>query len=229
MAKRATLATLCTIAMLRRPRLARLPRLPHALLVIALSLSSAVFVTPRVTSASAAIALTLKDLVDRSEYVFVGIPKSRSSRWEAGRIITYTVVGVDSVASGAIKAGDSITIRTLGGVVGDIGQIVHGEAVLPLSAPALLFIYMTPSNAPPPPTSLPESRYITGMSQGVLPVTVGDDLLPRIGASAMNLALYPSLDPAARAATPASVSTVGRKVSDVVVEVRAIWAARAKK
>ena len=51
------------------------------------------------------IDLTLPDLVDKSDLVVVGIPKSRVSRWEGGRIITYTTVAVDQAVGGDAKAG----------------------------------------------------------------------------------------------------------------------------
>jgi len=174
--------------------------------------------------ASVAVAMTLKDLVEKSESVVVGIPKSRTSRWEAGRIITYTTVAIDTAVSGSTKAGETITIRTLGGVVDGIGQIVHGEAVLKVGSPVMIFVGpLTTSYAA---TAIAGSRIVVGMSQGVLPVVVGTDKIPRIGLSATDLSLVPGTDPKA---VPAHVATNGRAVADVTTEVRLLWAARAKK
>src|SRR5688572_1370906 len=102
--------------------------------------------TPPSAYASTAIALSLDDLVERSESVVVAIPKSKVSRWESGRIITYTTVAVDTAVAGSGKAGETMTIRTLGGVVDDIGQITHGEAVLPIDKPVVLFLRALPAS-----------------------------------------------------------------------------------
>src|SRR3954463_1814298 len=82
----------------------------------------------RPASASAVIALTLDDLVDKSDVVVLVTPKSKTARWEAGRIVTYTTVVVDTSVAGGPATGDSLVVRTMGGVVGDIGQKVFGEA-----------------------------------------------------------------------------------------------------
>ena len=182
--------------------------------------------------ASTALVLTLKDLVGRSDAIVVGMPKSRTSRWEGGRIVTYTVVAIDTAVAGAGKAGDTITVRTLGGIVDGIGQIAHGEAVLKLDAPLILFLQpVGPTQAT---TALAGSRSVVGMSQGSMPVTTGTDKVQRVGPSATDLTLLPKPETAdapkdAKAEVAASAATAGRSVSDVLVEVRALWAARAKK
>src|SRR4051812_46675641 len=80
--------------------------------------------TERPAQASAVIALTLDDLVDKSDVVALVTPKSRTARWESGRIVTYTTVVVDTAVAGGPAAGESLVVRTMGGVVGDIGQKV---------------------------------------------------------------------------------------------------------
>jgi hypothetical protein len=180
--------------------------------------------TPSEGKASVVVAMTLKDLVDRSESVVVGLPKSRTSRWEGGRIVTYTTVAIDTSVAGSGKAGETLTMRTLGGVVDGIGQIVHGEAVLKLGAPVMIFVgSLSTSYAT---TVMAGSRSVVGMSQGVLPVVVGTDKIPRIGLSATDLTL---VTPPDAKTVPAHVATNGRAVVDVTTEVRLLWAARAKK
>src|SRR6476469_816839 len=71
--------------------------------------------------ASSVVALTLDELVGTSDVVAVVTPKSKVARWEAGRIVTYTTVVVDSSVGGGPAAGETLLVRTLGGVVGDIG------------------------------------------------------------------------------------------------------------
>jgi hypothetical protein len=93
--------------------------------------------------ASIARAIRLADLVRASQHVVVGIPDSSFSRWEnvAGskRIVTYTRVRVEETVAG-VPSGAELMVRTMGGHVGKIGQIVHGEAVLKHGERSLLFV-----------------------------------------------------------------------------------------
>jgi hypothetical protein len=178
----------------------------------------------RPAHASAVIALTLDDLVDKSDVVVVVTPKSKSARWESGRIITYTTVVVDTAVAGGPAAGDSLTVRTMGGVVGDIGQKVFGEASLPIGAPVVLFLRDLPK--PLAATSMPGARSVTGMAQGVMPIVLGADKVQRVGPSATSLTLVPPPNPKS---VPANVATSGRPVKDVVVELRTLWTSHGKK
>ncbi|GAC1351173.1 MAG: hypothetical protein NVSMB1_01650 [Polyangiales bacterium] len=191
---------------------------------IALALAACAIVSvPRATTASSMIAATVKDLVANSDAVVVGIPKSRICRYEDKQIITYTTVAIDRVVFGSVVAAGSITVRTLGGIIGDDGQLVIGEATLPLDAPQLLFTFLIPAAFP---TAMPGSRGITGMSQGAMPLVVGDDRVPRIGPSATGLSLFPQANPNAVAA---NVATNGRPLTDVVRDVRDLFTARTKR
>ncbi len=179
---------------------------------------------PHAAEASTAVMLTLEDLVDKSEAVVVGIPKSKLSRWESGRIVTYTTVAIDTAVAGNAKAGESVVVRTYGGVVDGIGQITHGEAVLPLDKPIVLFVKRVPDVKPDVKTP---TSYVVGMSQGALPVEIGADKVARIVARPTDLVLVPPK--AAPAAKPAVVALAGKPVSAAVTDIRTVWAARAKK
>ncbi|MBI2395713.1 MAG: hypothetical protein HYV09_39470 [Deltaproteobacteria bacterium] len=185
-------------------------------------------VAPHAAHASTAIALSVEDLVDRSETVVVGIPKSKTSRWEGGRIITYTTVAIDTAVAGAggKKAGESIVVRTLGGTVDGIGQITHGEAVLPVDKPMVLFLRAMP----PGGKALAGALTVTGMAQGALAVEVGPDKVARVIARPVDLVLVPNakVDPKT-APKPAAETLAGKALPTVVTELRALWAARGKK
>ncbi len=172
--------------------------------------------------ASTAIALTVQDLVDRADAVVVAIPKSRFSRWESGKIITYTTVAIDTNVAGAGKAGETFVVRTLGGVVDGIGQQVAGEATLPTDAPLLLFLRPLPAGT----TVAAGTRTVVGMSQGAFRVVIGKDKVARVEAHLDGLALV------ARAgvmAPPAHVALDGRALADATSALRAAWAKRAAK
>jgi hypothetical protein len=199
--------------------------LAFAFAACAASLGTATFAPPS-AYASTAIALSLEDLVDRSESVVVAIPKSKLSRWESGRIVTYTTVAIDTAVAGSGKAGESITIRTLGGVVDDIGQITHGEAVLPISKPIMLFLRAMPSG----PKALAGSMVVTGMAQGALAVEVGPDKIARVIARPADLVLVPNAKVDPKVQKPAAAVALGGKaLPTAIADVRTAWAARAKK
>ncbi len=169
--------------------------------------------------ASTVVAMTLPDLVDKSDLVFVGIPKSRVSRWEGGRILTYTTVAVDQAIGGNVKAGGTVVVRTYGGVVDGIGQITHGEAVLKPGTPMLLFLRPLPPGTKPSEPSVA----VTGMAQGALPIVVGTDKVARVVPDVSQLAL---VQKPTEKLPPASVAVANKPLTDTVTSVRALWASK---
>ncbi len=95
--------------------------------------------TPTDAGASTSIALSVKELAASSEAIVRVTQLERASAWEDGRIVTTSRVRVDRVVAGAAP-GAEIAIRTLGGVVGEIGQYVEGEADLVPGEQAVLFV-----------------------------------------------------------------------------------------
>jgi hypothetical protein len=120
-------------------------------------------VFPRRAGASVARALSLAELVRQSESVALATALQAESRWEtvgrARRIVTYTRLRVDEPFHGAARDSE-VLVRTLGGRVGDVGQIVHGEAMLVVGEQAVLFLGLAPDGA----------VAVAGMSQGHYPV-----------------------------------------------------------
>lgn len=115
---------------------------------------------PRGAQASTLRALSLEELVGRSDRVVVGAPVLSESEWAtvAGsrRIVTYTriVQEQDWLKDGTHS--DEIMVVTLGGRVGDIQQKVPGEAVLLQGQRCVLFAGPEGSAA----------RRVMGMGQG---------------------------------------------------------------
>jgi len=103
------------------------------------SLAAGVLV-PTDAQASVSIAVAYDALVKDADSVGVVTPQESKSIWEEGRIITYTRVKVDQGVAGELGTGGEGWIRTMGGVVGKIGQLVDGEPVLTTGKPALLFM-----------------------------------------------------------------------------------------
>jgi hypothetical protein len=119
-------------------------------------------ILPR-ADASVARAIRLADLVRTSQHVVVGVPGESFSRWEtvgpSRRIVTYTRVRVEETLA-AEPSDSEILVRTLGGIVGDIGQVVYGEALLQRGERSLLFVH-----------KLSDGKLsIAGMAQGHFPM-----------------------------------------------------------
>ena len=100
---------------------------------------------PSLAWAGVARGMPLEQLVRRSAHVLKGRPLEAYSEWtrigDQKRIVTYTRVRVDETLVGD---GDSeLLVRTLGGTVGNIGQVVHGEAELMLNEDCVAFLMPT--------------------------------------------------------------------------------------
>jgi hypothetical protein len=114
--------------------------------------------------ASLARAVPVTDLVGRSRHVMVGEPLDSYSVWEqlGGRkhIVTYTRVRAHELLAGADPKQDELLVRTLGGRVGDLGELVHGEALLTLGERSVLFVMPTR-----------DALGVTAMAQGHYPLS----------------------------------------------------------
>ncbi len=93
----------------------------------------------RPAAASVSIPVTFDDLVGRATAAAVVTPIEQHGVWENGRIATYTNVRVERGVAGRLPG--SVWVRTEGGTVGHIGQIVEGEAAFVTGAPSLVFLH----------------------------------------------------------------------------------------
>lgn len=117
-------------------------------------------VVARDAHASVSIAVTWDGLLREATSAAIVTPAEQRSVWENGRIYTYTRVHVDRAVAGELQDNGEAWVRTMGGVVGKIGQMVDGEAVLTIGRPSLLFLH-------PGPTG---SFEVTARAQGQFPV-----------------------------------------------------------
>ncbi|MCC6213552.1 MAG: hypothetical protein IT376_01695 [Polyangiaceae bacterium] len=113
-------------------------------LVAAGAALGALAVGPRVARAGVARAVTLEELVALSRFGVVATPVDAFSRWETigkrKRIVTYTRLRIEEALLEADDPGAEQLVRTLGGQVGEIGQIVHGEAVFTIGERTGVFL-----------------------------------------------------------------------------------------
>ncbi|WP_438002590.1 hypothetical protein WME89_26840 [Sorangium sp. So ce321] len=121
---------------------------------------------PREAQAAVSVQLSLEELVSRAAYVVVATATEQRSQWEelggSRRIVTYTRLSVDRPVAG--QPDGEIWVRTLGGVVGDIGQQVSGDAQLKIGGQAMVFLSRAGS-----------ALVVAGMAQGHYPVVDGED------------------------------------------------------
>ena len=119
------------------------PTLMRAALAAALTLpaSLAGVLVSSDAAASVSIAIKFDELVKDADAVAVVTAGESQSLWEDGRIFTYTKVKVDQGVAGDLGAGADVWIRTMGGVVGKIGQMVDGEPVLVAGKQSLFFMH----------------------------------------------------------------------------------------
>src|SRR4051812_8728380 len=112
-----------------------------SLLAVLLPLAPvAATLVPTDVQASVSIAVAYDALVKDADSIGVAMPVESKSVWEDGRIITYTRVKIDQGVAGELGTGAEGWVRTMGGVVGKIGQMVDGEPVLSTGKPSLLFM-----------------------------------------------------------------------------------------
>jgi hypothetical protein len=177
-----------------------------------------VCVAPR-ADASVSFTVPMDALVEESSAACVVLPLDSKSVWENGRIATYTRAHVDRVLAGS--APSEVWVKTLGGSVGDIGQIVDGEAVLRPGTQSLLFL-----------TTYEGSLVVTARGQGQFAL-VRDGSLMRLRKNAWAGALLaPSPTVLSRirgrttdaeAALPAAEVLDGKTIDEAAPHIAAAW------
>jgi len=91
-------------------------------------------------------------------------------------IVTETKLQVDDLLSKAAPSGAEVVVRTLGGVLDGVGELVHGQAELSLGVPCLAFLKRADDGA----------LWVAGMAQGHYP-------LVSLGRSELELRASPRL------------------------------------
>jgi len=124
--------------------------------------------------ATTARAVSLVELVRRSTRIARATPLESFARSEeiggARHIVTYSRLRIDDSIHGSSSDSETL-VRTLGGRVGDLGEIVHGEAELTLNESCLVFL-MSDANG---------VELVTAMAQGQYPLSVDAAGTPRLG------------------------------------------------
>lgn len=85
------------------------------------------------------VKLNLSEMTSKADYIGKGIVEKTYSQWENNntKIYTYTSININKNYKGNNK---KAVIKTLGGVVGDIGMRVPGQAIFNEKEEVLLFL-----------------------------------------------------------------------------------------
>lgn len=122
-------------------------------------------------------ALSLESLVRASETVSAVTALAAECHYEAigsaRRIVTDTRVRLERSLGGRSEAESEFVIRTLGGIVGERGELVDGQATLALAQRAVVFLGR----------SAPALYFVVGMAQGHFPLIAGRGGVERLGLS----------------------------------------------
>lgn len=137
----------------------------RALFLAALGLSGGAFFAPSDAEASVSIQVAFDALVKDADVVAVITPIDSTSVWEEGRIYTYTRVKVTDSVAGDAGVGAERIVRTMGGVVGKIGQLVDGEPTFVEGKQSLLFLHRFKGN---------DVLEVSARGQGQYPVKIDE-------------------------------------------------------
>lgn len=100
----------------------------------------ATVLAPAAASATVVLLESFEQMTANSQLVVRGVAGASNVRWnpEHTRIETWTEISVEEVLKGKVSA--PVSIRQVGGVIGDIGMGVAGEASFKQGEQVLLFL-----------------------------------------------------------------------------------------
>ena len=197
-------------------RRARRRRAKTVALGITLALLGASTTSEREAQASVSAAALFDDLVRDSTAAAVVTPIELRAAWEGNRIVTLTHLRVDRVVGGQLP-GD-VWVRTLGGSVGKIGQIVEGQATFAIGAASLVFVR---PHVDPLTKALSDEMVVVDSAQGQFPIVLREGR-PRLARASNTGAL---LEPPRKTAGARFASDVldDRTVDDAAREIAGTW------
>lgn len=166
----------------------------------------------RPASASLVQALSLTELTSGAEHVFVGRVIDEQSHFDDHeRIVTDVRLQVEEPVKGELAAGQSVTIRRQGGVVGDLGTRVLGEPSFQSGEAVVLFAARRGAD---------HSLRTVGMAQGAL--RVFDDAGSRWVRSAPGDAALVKRSPSGALVRAEVAVPSPRKLDELLSEIRGL-------
>jgi len=164
-------------------------------------------------SASVSVELSLDRLAAGADAVVVGTPVARRALWRGGRIYTYSRLHIDVPVAGSFRQGDEIWLRTRGGIVGDVGQRVDGEAILAEGVRTVVFLRGTDDGA----------MAVYGRAQGQFRLVSGSDAVERLQPASNLGALVPDRRHPSSPRDAARTALAGRPLDDAAALIAEAW------
>ncbi|MBK8009898.1 MAG: hypothetical protein IPK13_00990 [Deltaproteobacteria bacterium] len=124
------------------------------------------FFAPSLAEATVMVPLSIEDLSEKADAIVRGRVVNDYAAWDAAhqQISTYTEVTLTETMLAPSSLGASFVVRTLGGIVGDVGMHVSGEPTFTLGEDVLVFLARVGDE--------PNSFRVLGMSQGKYQIEV---------------------------------------------------------
>jgi len=138
-------------------------------------------ILPTLVYSTTVVRLDLSDMTAKADYIGKGVVETKYSQWEDDKIYTYTVMNVNKNYKGNK---DKVVIKTLGGVVDDIGMKVPGQAKFNENDEVLMFLEKKKDDIISISNKLGVSNYeathipeyeIVGFSQGKFSIKLEND------------------------------------------------------
>ena len=165
--------------------------------------------------------LALGQMVEKSDKAFVGLVLSTKSRWseDGGRIVTDAYIEVIENVRGT-TGGEVVVVTWLGGTVGNLGMLVHGDAKASVGDKAVFFTQERGG-----------TRFVTGMAQGLYQVDTDERGTERIRRDLSAITFLPEgrIGQTSHALTEAGSSKTPRTLREFLSQVRQEWETCEKK
>jgi hypothetical protein len=189
-----------------------------ACIVLGAALAGAAFVPgERPAEASVSVPISFDTLVGASSAVVVATAEEQRTVWEDAHIFTYSRVHVDTAIAGELKEDGEAWVKTMGGVVAKVGQVVDGEPVFLVGRPSLVFLHHKKGD-----TS--GVFLVTARGQGQYGIYTDDQNQLRLRRSSAVGALVPSASASTDPKAPLAGDVIhGRALADAASLIRAVW------
>ena len=119
---------------------------------------------PRIAAATWVRGMPLEELVGRSQHAVLGTATAACCLYVVlgGRrqLVTDTTLRVEGVLGLRAPGETELSVRTLGGTLDGVGELVHGQAQLAIGQLCVGFLVRTPEG----------TCWLTGMAQGHYPL-----------------------------------------------------------
>ena len=165
-------------------------------------------------TATTLVRLDLTTLTERADRVFVGTVERVVSHYldDQQRYIVTDVTLRSERDLWGVPVGSTIVIRHLGGVVGELGQRVHGEASYAVGEQVLLFA-----------TQRGDALYAAGMTQGAMHIVRDAQGTARVQVDLSSAELVQPTNTGV-----AQPSPEGQTLQEVLLHVQALLAKRSR-